>query len=84
MGAVLNADKACHGGHYADRMVRYHFLTLNHFGDIDNPHRYISMSILDALVFGLSQSRPEFLNEDAAHIHVLVGGQINKIPDVVK
>jgi alpha-mannosidase len=78
VGAVINAKTASAGGHYADRMARYDYLTLNHFVNAGNEHENITLSNADCLFFRLGQSTPDFLDMNSSVIHVLVGGQVNK------
>ncbi len=77
-GAVIMAKPASAGGHYADRMARYDYLTLNHFVNTGNDKESITLSNADCLFFRLGNSTPEQLDMNSSTIHVLVGGQVNK------
>jgi alpha-mannosidase len=78
IGAVIKAKLASAGGHYADRMARYDYLTLNHFVNVGNEKESISISNADCLFFRLGNSTPDFLDMNSSSIHILVGGQVNK------
>jgi len=78
VGAVIKAKHASAGGHYADRMGRYDYLTLNHFVNVGNDQENISLSNADCLFFRLGNSTPERLDMKSSTIHVLAGGQVNK------
>jgi alpha-mannosidase len=77
-GAVIMAKLASAGGHYADRMARYDYLTLNHFVNAGNDRESITLSNADCLFFRLGNSTPGHLDMNSSTVHVLVGGQVNK------
>jgi alpha-mannosidase len=78
VGAVIMAKLASAGGHYADRMARYDYLTLNHFVNVGNAQEGITLSNADCLFFRLGNSMTDHLDMNSSTIHVLVGGQVNK------
>ena len=78
VGAVIKAKTVSAGGHYADRMARYDYLSLNHFLNVGDSKRSITLSNRDCLFFRLGESKPDFLDGDASCVHVLVGGQVNE------
>ncbi|MBN1480703.1 hypothetical protein JXA70_10555 [candidate division KSB1 bacterium] len=78
VGAVIKAKTASAGGHYADRMARYDYLTLNHFLNVGNAKHSITLSNSNCLFFRLGESKPEFLDMTSATVHILVGGQVNE------
>lgn len=77
VGAIIKAKTALNGGHYADRMARYDYLTLNHFLNVGNNRQSITLSNRDCLFFRLGDSTPTFLDQQSATVHVLAGGQVN-------
>jgi alpha-mannosidase len=78
VGAVIKAKLASAGGHYADKMARYDYLTLNHFVDVGNSKESITLSNAECLFFRLGNSKFDFLDMNSSVIHVLLGGQVNE------
>ncbi len=78
VGAIIKAKTASAGGHYADRMARYDYLSLNHFLNIGNSSESITLSNSDCLFFRLGNSTPSFLDQNSSVVHILVGGQVNE------
>jgi alpha-mannosidase len=78
VGAVLLAKTESAGGHYADRMARTDYLTLNHFANAGNDRENVTLSNADCLFFRLGDSRPDFLDAGSSVLHVLAGGQVNE------
>jgi alpha-mannosidase len=78
VGAIIKAKTASAGGHYAERMARYDYLSLNHFLDIGNSNESITMSNSDCLFFRLGKSTPAFLDQNSSVVHILAGGQVNE------
>jgi len=78
VGTVIKAKTQSQGGHYADRMARYDYLTLNHFVSVGNQMESITLSNADCLFFKLGESTPDSLDTNSSVIHVLVGGQVNE------
>jgi alpha-mannosidase len=78
VGAVIKAKLTSAGGHYADRMARYDYLTLNHFADVGNNKEGITLSNADCLFFRLGNSTPEHLDMNSSTIHILAAGQVDK------
>ncbi len=77
VGAIIKAKTRSQGGHYADRMARYDYLTLNHFVNVGSAKESITLSNADCLFFKLGDSTPDFLDASSSEIHVLAGGQVN-------
>jgi alpha-mannosidase len=77
VGAVIKAKLASAGGHYADKMARYDYLTLNHFVNVGNAHENITLSNSNCLFFKTGNSTTQFLDMNTSAIHVLIGGQVN-------
>ena len=84
VGAIIKAKTASEGGHYADRMARYDYLSLNHFCNISSRDKSITLSNSDCLFFRLGNSTPSFLDQNASVIHILAGGQVNENLGIIK
>jgi alpha-mannosidase len=78
VGAVIKAKLTSAGGHYATKMARYDYLTLNHFVNVGNSKESITLSNADCLFFRLGNSKTDFLDMNSSVIHVLIGGQVNE------
>lgn len=78
VGAIIKAKTASTGGHYADRMARYDYLSLNHFLNVGNSSVSITLSNSDCLFFRLGKSTPSFLDQNSSVVHILAGGQVNE------
>ncbi len=78
VGAIIKAKTASAGGHYADRMARYDYLSLNHFLNVGNNRESITLSNSDCLFFRLGNSTPSFLDQNSSVVHILIGGQVNE------
>jgi alpha-mannosidase len=77
-GAVINAKKVSHGGHYADQQARYDWLTLNHFAAVSSNGNYgVTLSNEDCYFMQTGSSNVQTLDENTARIKVLVGGKID-------
>ncbi len=84
VGAIIKAKTASAGGHYADRMARYDYLSLNHFINTGNSEESITLSNSDCLFFRLGKSTPSFLDQNSSVVHILVGGQVNENLGVIR
>lgn len=84
IGAIIKAKTASAGGHYADRMARYDYLSLNHFLNMGNSRESITLSNSDCLFFRLGNSTPTFLDQNSSVVHILAGGQINENLGMIK
>jgi alpha-mannosidase len=80
LGAILKAKYQESGGHYAnaDLPVRYDWLTLNHFADIGNSSKRVTLSNKGAAFMKPGNSLGEFLDENSNQIHVMIGGVIQE------
>jgi alpha-mannosidase len=83
-GAVILAKLASVGGHYANKMARYDYLTMNHFVNVGNANESITLSNADCLFFKSGKSTIDFLDMNASDIHVLIGGQVNDNLGIIK
>lgn len=84
VGAIIKAKTASAGGHYADRMARYDYLSLNHFLNVGNSRESITLSNSDCLFFRLGKSTPSFLDQNSPVVHILVGGQVNENLGIIR
>ena len=75
VGAVINAKIRSNGGHYANSHARYEWLTANHFIDMSNSHKGITISNADLSFFQSGYSTISFLDEKTPIIKMLAGGQ---------
>ncbi len=80
LGAILKAKYQENGGHYADAdlPVRYDWLTLNHFADIGNSTKRVTLSNIGAAFMKPGNSLGEFLDENSPQINVMIGGIIRE------
>ena len=78
VGAVIKAKYASEGGHYADKLGRYDYQTLNHFVDVSNNNLGITISNTDAYFMKIGNSTPEKLDSKSSQINILIGGQVDK------
>lgn len=78
VGAVIKAKYASEGGHYADKLGRYDYQTLNHFVDVSNEKLGITISNSDAYFMKIGNSTPEKLDSKSSQINILIGGQVDK------
>ena len=87
VGAVLNADLASNGGHYADQNARYDWLTLNHFADVSDGNVGITLSNTDVSFMKLGNSTDDTLDTTTPQILALAGGKVvngtHGLPDQV-
>lgn len=77
VGAIIKAKKASQGGQYADRNMRYDWLTLNHFADMSGGGVGITLSNADLLFMKLGDSSVSSLDTITPKISVLAGGQVD-------
>ncbi len=78
LGAVIKAKYTTNDGHYAPpgQPIRHEWQTLNHFADIGDDAKGVTLSNLGAAFMKLGNSQVDFLDEDASQINVLIGGKI--------
>ena len=77
VGAIVKADLTTNGGHYAPVNARYDWLTLNHFVDMSESNRGVTLSNSDCYFMQLGNSTTDYLDSKAPFINVLAGGQID-------
>lgn len=85
VGAVIRARLLADGGHYSPRNARYDWLTLNHFADMSDGTRGVTLSNADCYYMRLGNSTTNLttttLDISTPLISPLVGGQVDD-PDL--
>jgi alpha-mannosidase len=77
LGAVILARLISEGGHYADSLARYDWLTLNHFAAVTGADGAgLLLSNADCCFMQLGASTPQLLDTAAPQINVLAGGRV--------
>jgi alpha-mannosidase len=76
LGAILKAKYTTNGGHYAtpDNPIRHDWQSLNHFADIGNNQKRVTLSNSGAAFMKLGESDHHFLDENSSQINVMIGG----------
>lgn len=77
VGAVIRAKLLGDGGHYSPQNARYDWLTLNHFADIGDGVRGVTVSNGDAFYMRLGNSTAAALDTATPQFNVLAGGQVD-------
>jgi len=77
VGAIATAKLASQGGSYADQNGRYDYLTMNHFVDLSDAQRGITLSNWDSPFFKLGGSSGGTLDASSSLISALVGARID-------
>lgn len=78
VGAVIRARLLPDGGHYASRLARYDWLTLNHFADMSGSDgNGITLSNADCYYMKVGYSTPTTLDTRTPRLEVLAGGQVD-------
>ena len=77
VGAVLNAKPFSRGGHYAEKLNRVDWLTLNHFADMTANGKGITLSNRDSYLMKTGHSTITGLDYTTPQITILSGGQID-------
>ena len=78
LGSILTVKKEANGGHYADQNARLDWQTFNHFADMSEPNYGVTLSNMDCSFFKLGNSKVDSLDETAAQLNALAGGQVDK------
>ena len=78
LGAILTVKKEANGGHYADQNARLDWQTFNHFADMSDQNYGVTLSNMDCSFFKLGNSKVDSLDETAAELYALAGGQVDK------
>lgn len=77
VGMIARAAYQSAGGDYADQNARTDYLTFNHFADLSDAARGITLSSRDSQFFQLGSSTPEFLDASSTTIRAVVGMQVD-------
>jgi alpha-mannosidase len=77
IGAVIKARTIDQGGAYYPRAMRWDWLTLGHFADLNGQGRGLTVSAPDNQFFKLGNSTVEQLDTTTPVISVLAGGQVD-------
>lgn len=73
VGMLARAARAANGGDYANENARTDYLTANHFVDLSNAGRGVTLSVQDGQFFQLGNSTPTFLDENSTSVRTMVG-----------
>jgi alpha-mannosidase len=77
VGMIARVARAANGGDYADQNARTDWLTMNHFVDLSQAGRGITMSNGDSPFFQAGNSTPQFLDTATPSIGAVVGMQVD-------
>ena len=77
VGGIAIANLVSYGGNYSDRNARYSYLTMNHFVDLSETGRGVTISNWDSPFFKLGSSSDNTLDVATPQIRALVGGRID-------
>jgi alpha-mannosidase len=81
VGMLARVARAAQGGDYADQNARVDYLTFNHFVDLSQAGRGVTVSNWDAQFFTPGNSTPTVLDTSTPAIRALVGAPVQG-PDV--
>jgi alpha-mannosidase len=77
VGMIATAKRESDGGDYADQNARTDWLTLNHFTDLSQTDRGVTVSSWESPFFRLGTSTPTTLDAGSTRMQALVGMQDN-------
>lgn len=77
VGAIIKARPVSQGGYYAEMNGRFDWLTLNHFADISNGQRGVTLSNADCAFIKIGNSALTFMDTLTSQVSVLAGGQVD-------
>ena len=77
VGMIARVARAASGGDYADRNARTDFLTLNHFVDLSQAGRGVTLSNWDASFFQAGSSTADVLDGTTPALRVVAGMQVD-------
>jgi alpha-mannosidase len=77
VGAIATAKMKAQGGSYSDNLGRYDYLTMNHFVDLSDAARGVTLSNWDSSFFELGNSSFSSLDVTTPEVKALVGGRID-------
>ncbi len=73
VGMIARVARLADGGDYADENARTDFLTLNHFVDLSQAARGVTLSSRDSPFFQPGESTPDFLDGSTPSVRCVVG-----------
>jgi alpha-mannosidase len=76
VGAIATARLHSQGGTYSPTSAVYQYLTMNHFVDLSNASRGITLSNWDSQFFQLGNSSASVLDVTTPQINAIVGGRL--------
>ncbi len=77
VGMIARVARAAAGGDYADENARTDYLTFNHFVDLSQTDRGVTVSNWDSPFFQAGGSTPSFLDSVTPSIRAVVGMQVD-------
>ncbi|MGA2531558.1 MAG: glycoside hydrolase [Candidatus Aminicenantales bacterium] len=77
VGAIATAKLKAQGGSYSDDLGRYDYLTMNHFVDLSDAVRGVTLSNWDSPFFKLGNSSGASLDVTTPEVKALVGGRVD-------
>lgn len=77
VGMLARVGRAADGGDYADANTRTDYLTANHFVDLSDASRGVTLSVQDGQFFQVGNSNETFLDAASTTIRTMVGFQPN-------
>jgi alpha-mannosidase len=75
VGMLARVGRAANGGDYADQNTRTDYLTANHFVDLSDATRGVTLSVEDGQFFQVGNSTTSFLDETSTSVRTMVGFQ---------
>jgi alpha-mannosidase len=77
VGKINVVARAAQGGDYADQDTRTDYLTLNHFVDLSQAARGVTLSSWDSQFFKAGNSTPTFLDTSTPSVSAILGMQVD-------
>lgn len=77
VGMIARVARHSAGGDYADQNARTDYLTLNHFADLSQASRGVTVSSWDSQFFRLGNSTPTTLDAASTQFRAVVGMQVD-------
>ncbi len=75
VGMLARVGRAASGGDYADQNTRTDYLTANHFVDLSDATRGVTLSVQDGQFFKIGNSTATFLDATSTRIQTAIGIQ---------
>jgi alpha-mannosidase len=77
IGAIATVKTLSQGGSYSNSQGRYEYLTMNHFVDLSDGQRGMTLSNWDSPFFKLGNTLDEVIDGTTPRIRAVVGGRID-------